>query len=223
MSDVRNHMTPEEIAAEKDVEFYASNLDAWFNTSLEFDKSILALSAGGIGLLVTLLTTIGLSSALILVLYVIAILAFLIALASVLFVFRRNRTYIENVVTGKSAESDRYLVVADKAASVAFGAAVTLTAFIGVATAITSYTSKEQSMGKDQKITVGNVTVDTMNIRESFNGAAKLQPTVDFTKSFNGAANLKPSAPAASTATTPAPANTAATSANGAGNDNGKK
>lgn len=207
-------MTTEEIVAQKEVEFYASNLDAWFNTSLEFDKSILALSAGGIGLLVTLLTTIGLSSVCVLFLYGFAILAFLVALASVLFVFRRNRTYIENVVTGKSAESDCCLVLADKIASAAFGAAVTLTAFIGVATAITSYTSKEQLMGKDQKITVGN---------ESFNGAAKLQPNVDFTKSFNGAANLKPCAPATPKVTPPAPANPAATSAGVAGNDGGKK
>lgn len=217
-------MTPEEITAQKDVEFYASNVDAWFNTSLEFDKSILALSAGGIGLLVTLLTTIGLSSMLILIMYISAILGFLIALASVLFVFQRNRSYIETVVTGRSAGSDHSLALADKAAILAFGAAVILTAFIGVVTAITSYTSKEQSMAKDQKITVGNVTVDTMNIRESFNGAARLQqPTVDFTKSFNGVANLKPSSPAASTATTQAPTSPTATAATGAGNDTGKK
>lgn len=80
-------MTAEEIAHQKEVEYYASSVNAWFNTSLEHDKSILTLAAGGIGLLITLLTTIGLSSAEALVLYVGAITSFLVALISVLVVF----------------------------------------------------------------------------------------------------------------------------------------
>lgn len=220
---VRNQMTTEEITAQKKVEYYASMVDAWFNTSLEFDKSILTLSAGGLGLLVTLLTTIGLSSASVLALYISAILSFLVALASVLFIFQRNRLHLEQIIAGQPNECDFYLTVADQVARWAFGLAALLTALIGITTAITTYTSKEQSMTKDQKITIGNVTIDTANIRESFNGAAKLQPISDLTKSFNGAANLKPSLPTASTTTTPAAATPAPAPTNNSENGSGKK
>lgn len=56
-------MTPQEIEDLKTVEYYSAAVTAWFNTALEHDKSILTLAAGGIGLLITLLTTVGLSTA----------------------------------------------------------------------------------------------------------------------------------------------------------------
>lgn len=80
-------MTPEEIKNQKEVEFYAASVNAWFNTSLEHDKSLFTLSAGGIGLLLTLLTTVGLSSAESLVLYIGAILSFLSAIIAILLIF----------------------------------------------------------------------------------------------------------------------------------------
>jgi hypothetical protein len=43
-------MTDQEQHDRKDVEHYASSVDAWYNTRLELDKSLLTLSAGGIGL-----------------------------------------------------------------------------------------------------------------------------------------------------------------------------
>lgn len=194
-------MTPDEIAHQKEVEYYASSVNAWFNTSLEHDKSILTLAAGGIGLLITLLTTVGLSSAEALVLYVGAITSFLVALVSVLVVFRRNRTYIEQVLAGKAGANDPMLARADSIALWAFGVGVVFTAVIGIATAIHSYTSKEKSMANET-----TKPTQTVPLRESFNGATNLQPSmesfngaVNLQKSFNGASNLQPQ-PIASTA-----------------------
>lgn len=181
-------MTPEEIAHQKEVEYYASSVNAWFNTSLEHDKSILTLAAGGIGLLITLLTTVGLLSAEALVLYVGAITSFLVALVSVLVVFRRNRTYIEEVLAGKARGNDPMLAKADSIALWAFGVGVVFTAVIGIATAIHSYTSKEKTMANE-----ASKPTQTVLAEDSFNNAANLQ------KSFNGASNLQPQ-PIASTA-----------------------
>jgi hypothetical protein len=211
-ANVRYHMTPQDIADQKGIEYYASSVNAWFNTSLEHDKSVLALAAGGIGLLATLLTTVGLSSVWVLALYVAAILCFLVALVAVLVVFRHNRTYIERVLNGTTAGRDPLLSKADSVVLWAFGVGVVLTAVIGIATAIHSYASKEKTMTKDSQVTVGNVKIDTANIRESFNGLAKLQPAPDFTKSFNGAAGLKPPAPVASPSAPCAPVPAAPTS-----------
>lgn len=207
-------MTPEEIAHQKEVEYYASSVNAWFNTSLEHDKSILTLAAGGIGLLITLLTTFGLSSVEALVLYIGAITCFLLALISVLVVFRHNRTYIEKVLAGKIAGNDPILAKADSIALWAFGVGVVFTAVIGISTAIHSYTSKESAMSNEPAKSTQSVP-----LRESFNGATNLQRSIE-QRSFNGASNLQPQ-PIASTATpaasTPAPA-TSSTSQNQGGN-----
>lgn len=131
------------------IEYYSASVNAWFNTSLEHDKSLLALSAGGIGLLITLLTTVGLSSAGALVLYIGAITSFVVALVAILIVFRRNRPYIEEILLGKSTSNDALLTKLDVTALWAFGFGVAFTAFIGIAAAIHSYSTKEKTMGNE--------------------------------------------------------------------------
>jgi hypothetical protein len=180
-------MTPQEIEDQKTVEYYSAAVTAWFNTALEHDKSILTLAAGGIGLLITLLTTVGLSTAEALVLYIFAIGCFVVALVSVLIVFRNNKIHIEKILAGKQTGSDPCLAKVDVVAIWAFGLGVVLTAIIGISAAIHSFTTKEKSMA-----TEANKTTQSSSINESFNGAAKIQPTGEFTKSFNGAANLQP-------------------------------
>lgn len=211
-------MTPQEIEDLKKIEYYSAAVTAWFNTALEHDKSILTLAAGGIALLITLLTTLGLSTAEALVLYIFAIGCFVVALVSVLIVFRDNKIYIENILTGKEAGTDPFLAKVDGIAIWSFGLGVVLTAVIGISAAINSFTSKEKTMA-----TESNKATQSSSINESFNGAARIQPTGDFTKSFNGAANLQPHptaiAPAASSTAvvpTPTPTTTTATqSSNG--------
>ena len=202
---------PEEIENQKEVEFYAASVNAWFNTSLEHDKSLLTLSAGGIGLLLTLLTTAGLSSAEALILYIGAITSFVVALVAILIVFRRNRTHIEEILSRKSKSNDPLLTKLDTTALWAFGIGVLFTAIIGIATAVHSYTTKEKTMAnettKKTEIRIG---------RDSFNGAGNLQPsptpalsTTLSAGSVNGAANLQPPTAAKSpnsADTTPVPA-----------------
>ena len=70
-------VSPEDLKQQKEVEFYATSVTAWYNTALERDRGLFTLSAGGIGLLLTLLTTVGLKDLVLVVLYVCTILAFL--------------------------------------------------------------------------------------------------------------------------------------------------
>ena len=142
-------MTPDPSAQQKDVEFYSAGVTAWFNTALEHDKRILALSAAGIGLLVTLLTTVGISNVALVVLYVFAIIFFLISLVCVLAIFRRNRIHIEQVFRGNSSP-DSVLALLDQLAVGCFGVAAILTAVIGISTAIASYSAKENGMAKSK-------------------------------------------------------------------------
>jgi len=162
-------MSSDPTESQKDVEFYAAAVTAWLNTSLEHDKSVLALSAGGIGLLITLLTTVGLSNVVLLVLYVAAILAFLSSLIAVLAVFRRNRTHIEQVFLGNRAP-DPVLTMLDQISVAAFGIGAILTAVIGISTAVVSYSTKEKTMATENKQVP---TGEAQN--RSFNGLGNLQ------------------------------------------------
>jgi hypothetical protein len=182
-------MTLEDVKEQKDIQFHAGSVAAWYASSLEYDKSLLALSAAGIGLLLTLLTTDRISSVVMIVLYIAAILFFLACVLSVLAIFRGNRTHIEQVLSGKPA-LDPILTVLDHVAITSFVVAVILTAVIGISTAVDSYSRKGKNMSEENK-------------------QAVVVP--DFTKSFNGVGNLQstasaPPAPAQAAAPAPAPA-----------------
>ena len=75
---------------QKDVAFYSSLVGAWIETRMERDKTIIVLSAGGIGLLVGIVSTSGVESAWELTFYAVALLAFLGAILVCLWVLRRN-------------------------------------------------------------------------------------------------------------------------------------
>jgi hypothetical protein len=197
-------MSPDEIRQEKEVEFYAAGVTAWYNTSLEHDKSLFGLSAGGIGLLITLLTTVGVSSACLLGLYIAAILCFLASLCVLLVIFRRNRTHIEQVLSGTAPRSDPWLERLDLAAILAFGAGVIFTAVVGISAAVNSLIDKkEKAMANETKINSSTRAF----VGDSFNKLSNLKPGTDLGKSFNGVGNLQPQP----TVSTPAPAPAAST------------
>ena len=179
-------MTVPSTDEQKAVAYYGAAVTAWFTTSLEYDKSLLTLSAAGIGLHLTLLTTVGLKSAEGLVLYIGAILCFAAALLTVLRVLRLNQKHIEDIVSTRVTGTDPALARLDLFAIVSFGAGVVLTAIVGISAAIYSYSEKDKPMTEKQQPTRGVPTFDSVN------GAARLQPTTSLEKSFNGAASLQP-------------------------------
>ena len=186
---------------EKNLQFYSAAVNAWFGTQLEHDRSLLTLSAGGIGLLITLLSTIGVKSAEAVVIYVAALLSFLICLGAVLWIFKRNAKHLEDIAKTNVA-SDRLLGALDSIAIGSFFVAVVLSTIIGVSAAIHSLQPHEASMSEDQKKPGGS-------LNESFNSAANMRPGQgDLSKSFNGAANMRPApaAPAANQSSPAAPA-----------------
>jgi len=168
-------------------------------TALEHDKSILTLSAGAIGLLITLLTTIGISTAQELILYIFAIICFIASLISILFIFKTNKVHLEEIINGIQKDNDPCLAKLDLLAILSFGLGIIITAIIGISVAAQSLNTKDKSM-----TTKSNTTQSTQPtlIIESFNGIAKIQPSGDASKSFNGAANLQPQ-PATTTPAAP--------------------
>lgn len=212
-------MNAEEVREQKDIQFYAASVAAWYNSALERDKSLLALSAGGIGLLLTLLTTVGVASVCLLTLHIAAISSFILSVISVLIIFGRNRTHVEQVLAGTAPKSDPWLEKLDLTAIASFGLGVIFAGTVGIAAAVSSYVGKEKErMANESK------SQPTRSIsQESFNNVANLRGA-DLGKSFNQVGNLQPqpvtgaavptSAPSAP-AVAPAPATSSPTQGSG--------
>lgn len=109
-------------------------IDAWIGTKMEADRTLVALSAGGIGLLVGLLVTV--SEALgPLLAYWLALAAFLLAITVGIVVFRLNGRLIEKSLTDlNAAENSRTktaLTICSWALIILFGTGVLLSAWVG--------------------------------------------------------------------------------------------
>jgi hypothetical protein len=153
----------------KDVEFYHASVDAWFSTRLERDKSLLTLSAGGIGVLVILMS--GIHTIESFLLFVLALVGFAMSVTAVLWVFVQNGAYLERVISRQNAEHDPdpLLTVLDNVAVATFFAGVILTGILGVATAWHSLETTERNMTAEEK--------DQRDaLEKSFNRADKLKP-----------------------------------------------
>jgi hypothetical protein len=96
-------LNDEEFRKEKEVAYYSALISAWTETRMELDKSLLTLSAGGIGLLVTILSTVGINKKWVLFLYAGAFVSFLISVFSCLRIFWRNSERIASLVGNTSA------------------------------------------------------------------------------------------------------------------------
>lgn len=179
----------------KSVEYYAGLVNAWVNTKFEHDKSLLTLSAGGIGLLITLLPTNSVNSIESLILYVLALFSFIVCLGALLWIFKRNAKHLKNVIRGVE-NNDPILSFLDTTALVSFLLGVLFSSIIGVSAAVHSYQEKEQKMvqEKSQK----NQTISAT--RESLNGVGAIAPPSEAQSSVDGVSELRP------TPTTPASA-----------------
>lgn len=120
---------------ERDFQTRLQLMQAWIGTRMEFDRTIGALSAAALGLLVTLLDDFRFESAAGLVLYLGSAGAFLVALAAVLIVFHRNAGHIKDAINGK-VDRDPGLTTLDVLAAGGFALGVLLTTLLASSVAI---------------------------------------------------------------------------------------
>jgi hypothetical protein len=85
----------------KEVAYYSALVQAWIQTRMEMDKTLVILSSGGIGLLVTLLTTIGIEYQWELIPYAGAFVGFLITITLCIIIFKSNSVYIEKELSSE--------------------------------------------------------------------------------------------------------------------------
>lgn len=172
---------------EKEIAWYAAGLGAWYATRLEHDKSLLTLSAGGIGLLITLESTVGIPSLTALIFASLAVLAFIACLVAVLLIFKGNSDHLEEVVHAGKGHSPR-LAFLDRFAISAFLAGVILSCVVGFAGATRSIATKRFDMAYVKK---------TTTYADSVNGVHRMKPADKIIKSFNGVGNMSPASQSA--------------------------
>lgn len=170
---------------DKEVAFYSAKVNAWFNTKLEYDKSLLVLSAGAIGLLITLLTTTSVGSSTLLCIFVVAIVCFLLCIIFILFIFTWNAKHLEELIQGNIRNS-KILFFLDKLSVFSFIIGIIFASIFSYVAAENRVNSMEKSMSEKKE---SNQSIS----KESFDGASNLYPKIIEKKSFNGAQNLIPS------------------------------
>ncbi len=142
-------MDDEDLTKSKSIEYYAAQVNAWLNTKFERDKSLLTLSAGGVGLLITLISTTGIRSIESLILYIFSLFSFTLCLGALLWIFGRNAKHIKDVIQEKSTH-DPLLAILDIVAITSFFFGVIFSTIIGISTAVNSYKEKDFKMTNEK-------------------------------------------------------------------------
>lgn len=161
----------EQTRREKEIAFYSAVVDAWVTTRMEKDRTILTLSAGGIGLLATLLTTVGPSSNTELWLTVGAAVSLLVTAIATLKVFDLNSVHLREIIKGKRDDNKR-LVSLDRIAFYSFVLGVVLTSSVAVLAGV-GHMTRRNSMSRDTEI---KTTVGGNTEQKSLTGMGELRP-----------------------------------------------
>ena len=171
----------------RNVAHYQVILSAWINSRMERDKTIITLSSVAIGLLVTVVTTIGLNGIWQYLFATIAFAGFIIAIFSCLHIYQFNAKHLEEVLRDKEGKNTSNLLKnLDKLSSRCF--------YIGVIFGILM--ALFISFQKTGSLTMSKKKHDTPKkvekIQESLTGIKNLSPKDIETASVEGISNLKP-------------------------------
>ena len=181
--------------SQKRIAFYTEIVGAWIETRMERDRAILTLSAAGIGLLVTILTTTSLPARWLIYVYALAGSAFLVACLTCVSVFSKNARHLEEIVQKRSGIGEG-LERHDLVSAITFGIGVLAFIVIGVSSAYYKIQGQEGSaLPKIEQKTSGQ---NSSEGTKSLSGVEKLSPA-------SQEKPTTPAQPAAAPETTSAP------------------
>lgn len=174
----------------KNIAHYSVLLGAWIQTKMERDKTLVTLSAGAIGLLVTILTTVGVKSIWEIPFFAIAVISFLITIWSSLVIYQLNSKHLEDAIRG-SSERDPRLEKYDKHSITAFIIGSVTALLIGILSASFQLikTEEEFMTNKDKS---SQSTSKPTTLKKSVNGVTLLNPNAKINRSLDGITNLNP-------------------------------
>ena len=175
----------------KNIAHYSVLLSAWIETKMERDKTLVTLSAAAIGLLVTILTTVGVKHFWEIPFFAFAVISFLVTIWSSLTIYQLNSEHLEEAIKGSSVKDPR-LEKYDKQSVRAFIIGSIATLLIGVSSASYEVINPKVNKMTNQQKSSNNSGKPTI-LRESMDGVTKLNPSLE-KKSLDGITNLNPQA-----------------------------
>lgn len=173
MSEEKNVFSERELEGKK-IEYYSVLLSAWISSKMEKDKTLVTLSAAAIGLLTTLLTTVGANSTCEIFLFTFSILSFLITLLSSLKIYNLNSSYIEKALSNMPLDNNTLLEKYDNISIYSFMLGILLSLTIGLVSASHRQEEKQIKININKESNMSEITLEI--IGESLNGVTKLHP-----------------------------------------------
>lgn len=186
-------------AIQKRVAFYASLVNAWIQTRMEVDKTLIVISSAGIGFLITLLNNKGFVSTTGFIVYLSAFFSFFVVIILCIVILQRNSSYILTLLNNPDAK-DPYLGVIDHVAKFFFALALIFTLIIGISIGVDQLHKSKNSKG-DQKMTESKAKEILKKVEESLKGVDKLDSSKIETESLDGLGDLNPDKSTDSTST----------------------
>ncbi len=173
----------------KNIAHYQTLLSTWIETRMEQDKMVITLSAAAIGLLVTIITTVGIKGFWQYFFAVASFAGFIIATCGCLHIFQVNAKHLEESLRCQSTDdTSKLLKKLDRLTIICFYAgivcAVLMAIFVSFQKTGGGLNMADKSQDAPKKIE---------KIQESLNGVKNLSPDkLEVGKSLNGIANLAP-------------------------------
>jgi hypothetical protein len=163
---------------QKNVAYYTALVNAWIQTKIEHDKTLISLSAGGIGLLVAILSAVGVKHSWEILLYFAALFSFIATTTLCIYIFDRNSKHIEDVLNKKGSQ-DYMLKRLDKLSFIFFVLAVLFSMAIGIVTAFDKLSegNVKGDVGMRHEKKIDNATQSRPLDERSLDGISDLDPT----------------------------------------------
>ncbi|MBV7539841.1 hypothetical protein [Acidovorax sp. sic0104] len=114
---------------QKKVSYYEVLVNAFINSAMELDKSLLTLASGAIAFSLTLVDPVS-GSILFLTMYLVANFLFLVTIVSTLLAYGLNKTYVSDLINTRP-NTARALTLVDRTAVLSFGSGVFLLTIVG--------------------------------------------------------------------------------------------
>jgi hypothetical protein len=165
----------EEEYREKDKAYYTSTLNMWYAIRLEKDKQLLTLSVTALGVLVTLLRTLGVSSISQAIFFAIATLGFFLTIILILFSFEKSSIYLKQILVNSPADESA-LIILDRVALFSFGIAMLSVLAIGADSLLNNFHQDRTMTQESQKPQVNRMINVGEKQTHGMQGAASLRP-----------------------------------------------
>lgn len=191
-SDTKNHISKEDLLKLYSVEFKSQSYASFYNTAMEKDKSILALSVAGIGFLITLLKLTDNIKSYDIIFFALATMSFLSTIYCVITLFGKNADFIVDLTQDKDVSLKQYkLSKLDLWAIRSFYVAIIMSILLGISTSSALFSKGLTTMSAPNNQLIVSTTDSPDTTTTSISNESYAQAQI-ISKSLQGAAALQP-------------------------------